>query len=353
MSIRSNKISITLAMIGATLLLLSMIVMGSLDSVTLTNPTDGMEIYGTYTLTASVEGHATQVSFYYQPSGESGWNLIGIATNDTYPDTDFSYNWITTGVSDGTYNLNATATNGSSYESSVRTGVIIDNIVTPDPSNLQVSDVLNDQGGNLYLSWEWSGDTGDLETFTIEKKPEGGDWSFLDNTTYTDYTDGPGLSNTQTYCYHVRAVGTDGDVSGWTGEACAEPNAEPIMDQVNITPSDPTVNDTVQCVGFMHDIDDSSGLSATYYITGTRYPSGTNSQSGTVDCIAVNVSQWSDITLPGSATHECIVTISDIQKGDKYTCEMTPYDGEEYGDSVQSSMAYINNSRPWASDVVV
>lgn len=354
MSIELNKINLAVVVLGISLILLSMLVFGNLDDVVLTQPTDNVEISGSYTLVASVTGHATQVSFYYQPSGGSGWNLIGTVANDTYPDTSFSYDWNTVGVSDGTYNLNATATNGTTSVSDTRTGIRINNVVTPDPTNLQVSDVLNDQGGKLYLSWEWSGDNNDLETFTIERKLEGGNWTFLANTTYTDYTDGPGLDNYETYCYHVRAVGTDGDISGWTAEACAEPNAEPIMDQVSITPDNPTVNDTVQCIGFMHDIDDSTGLSASYTISGIRWkPSSTISESGSVNCVPIISGQWPGLTPPPGATHECVVTIDGIKKGDKYTCYMTPYDGQEYGDTLASSTTYINNSRPWASDVVV
>ncbi len=345
----------------ATLILFSIFVIADLSGIQINQPSENGEISGTYTITAQVTGsgnqNTTTVYFFISNDGSS-WESIG-EDNEVGPSNTFSIDYDTTLKDDGNYYFNVTATDGNDTVTlDTPRRATINNIVVPDPSNLKVSDLPNDQGGSLNMSWNWDGSWDNLETFTIILD----DGSFVVNTSVPFYVDS-GLTDCETYCYSVRAVGSSGDVSGWTGPVCAEPNAEPIMDGVVITPENPTKLDTVQCVGFMHDINygfcDFS-FSALYYITGIRYPTGSNDMSGTVNCFPINESQWEDVEKPNGATHECIVTITNIEKGDKYSCYMTPYDGKEYGVSNYTQDAqgnpkitYINNSRPTAQNVHV
>ncbi|MFB6088875.1 MAG: Ig-like domain-containing protein, partial [Candidatus Aenigmatarchaeota archaeon] len=357
MSIELDKRNAMMVALGIVFLLLSIVVTGSLSSVSISSPSAGSTVSGDTTITASVADHATQVTFYYQASGGSSWNQIGSpVTNDTNPDTSFSTTWNTENVEDGTYTLNATAYNGSTYAYDTNENIVVDNIQVEDPINLEVSDAPNDQGGSLDLSWDWDGSADNLETFTIERRNEGAStWSFLANTTSKDYTDDTASDNSQAYCYHVRAVGTDGSVSSWTSSACAEPNAEPVMGPVSIEPENPTIQDSVYCVGWTYDIDDGAPT-ADYVIWGSSYWGRTISQTGTITCIGSGGSQWPDMS-PPDETHTwylCEVQIQDIRNAEKYNCRMTPEDSMEYGEPNETvDYTYINNSRPYASDVHV
>jgi hypothetical protein len=106
-------------------------------SVSLTDPTEGQVINGTYGLSANASDETAmdRVEFYY-----GGTNLIG--TDNTLP-SPFTTNWITTGVGDGGYALTAVAYDTSSNSTtSTAVNVTVDNtnptstITDPTPSQI-------------------------------------------------------------------------------------------------------------------------------------------------------------------------------------------------------------------------
>ena len=92
-------------------------------------------ISGSYLLNATLTdltANVSNVSFYYQAFGGSTWTLISTVTNTTYNQTNFTYTWDTTAVTEGrNYTLNVTvlnytgATENATYNSTV--SVTIDN----------------------------------------------------------------------------------------------------------------------------------------------------------------------------------------------------------------------------------
>ncbi len=126
MSTGLSKVNLTLVALGLAFLLLSIFASANLDSVTLNSPSDNENISGNYLLTATVSQWALNVSFYYSSDG-STWNFIATVTNTTPQQSEFTYLWDTTQISDGTYYFNATATNGSVVLSDSNSNVGVDN----------------------------------------------------------------------------------------------------------------------------------------------------------------------------------------------------------------------------------
>jgi len=156
----------------------------SKPTVNLDSPAASAYVRGTVTLEATAtDAHSliTQVEFFYNVVGDDpdmGWVTIGTDTTSPY-----TYNWDTTAVADGSYDLMATATNGAGLaESDISvTGVTVDN-TPPDVPVLQ-----SPNGGEVWkigatqpISWTGVADTNLPDNpVTLFVQP-GGSWVEID-----------------------------------------------------------------------------------------------------------------------------------------------------------------------------
>lgn len=139
MSTGLGKSNIGMVALGLALLLLSILASANLDGVTLETPADNGNITGTYLLNATTNGWALNVTFYWSNDTGTTWYAIQTVDNTTAQQSEFTYNWDSTGINDGTYYFNATAMNGTTFVSDANTGITVDNtapiITVNDPQN--------------------------------------------------------------------------------------------------------------------------------------------------------------------------------------------------------------------------
>ncbi|MFH1682924.1 MAG: hypothetical protein ABIA37_03945, partial [Candidatus Woesearchaeota archaeon] len=152
----------------------------ALSSITVNTPLNDTFIRGTYTLNATTDETAENVSFYYVNA--SGPQLID--TNLTQG-TEFTLSWNTALISNGVYNITANATN------STDASVIITNInITIDNTNPAVT--LNLPANNSWdadgtLQFNYTGTDTNIDSCILYHNASG---SWAANTTNTSLTSG-------------------------------------------------------------------------------------------------------------------------------------------------------------------
>jgi fibronectin type 3 domain-containing protein len=117
--------------------------------------------------------------------------------------------YVDTGLTDGTryyYNISASddaSTPNESPQSATANGVPADNLPPAIPSELAVTDVSNDEGGVLNITWNLN--TDDTVVYSLYSN-KSGSWQFLVNVTHPQnwYVD-TGLTNGVIYYYRISA----------------------------------------------------------------------------------------------------------------------------------------------------
>jgi hypothetical protein len=313
-----------------------------------------------------------------------GWD---ITVGSTYCSLSYSSCSATiTGIAVGTCTVRVR----NSTLDGAQTAQIIVQDTTPPANNMKVnaSDYPRDQWENgIQVSWNRSSATDVVlspANYTLRRAvnmPQGGDVIFvvkgtnLSAGTWTVY-DHPGYDTNIAYYYGVVACDDSGNCNNGVWSNAVHINALPIQNSTWVEHIDgvlvagdnrtgsqttrvATANDTIKCVGTAYDKDNES-LSMTYNITILEtYGRGDTTKIDGVltDCIYFDhdVYGWQNKynLSVGHTLCEYIIDSSLLSKGDKVDCVMKPYDQKEYGDPKSSQTAYINNSRPFASNVFI
>lgn len=98
------------------------------DAITLVTPAAGATISGIYTFTATTLANRSYVNFSYSNDNGVTWVIFG---NNSTEGTEFTVDWNTSNVSDGTYYFNATSNCtilDERTETDENQGVVIDNV---------------------------------------------------------------------------------------------------------------------------------------------------------------------------------------------------------------------------------
>ena len=170
-------------------------------------------------------------------------------------------------------------------------------------------DVDDNQSAYEVEVWTGSGGTGTLMWDTGKVA------SSSQSVTYAGST----LADGQTYYFRVRTWDTFDDLSNWS-EIQFRMNSKPTVTSASITPNPAYTNDTLTCNN--GSVSDAEG-----------------------DTVTLNY-QWYKNSAQISGETASTLASSNFVKGDQIICEITPYDGYEYGSPVNSTPLTISNSPP-------
>jgi len=190
-------------------------------------------------LTFDPPSSGTAPTAYYMVMYENGVvkenAFIGLSTSYTYPAATLgrTYRFQIAACADID---GQNGTEISECSAFCNTGTITYEVIAPPPTAPSSVFVSLNSSGDIPISW--SGATGDITTYRLERKVNAGSFTFLTNDAASPYTDEtPTASNT--YTYRVRAEGPGG-ASGYTESSSIsthEPDAPSNVTAVN----DPSV----------------------------------------------------------------------------------------------------------------
>ncbi len=275
-------------------------------SVSPSSPTVDDTLTCTYTGFSDADGDSDASTY--------SWTLSGteVGTTSTLSGVFASGDTLTCTVTpdDGT---DAGSTVSDSVSVTNTAPVLSDATLTPDPAT--ESDTLTCTAGSV------SDADGDAVTYTYAWSVDGADPGVTADTLSGDDFD----KDQAVSCTVTPTDGTD-DGTAVTSNVVTIDNTPPVLDSVTLGPSDPTEGDTLTCT---------PGTS-----TDTDGDTVTFSYSWTVDGTTV-------------AASGATLADSSWDRGEDVVCTVTPDDGDDAGDAVDSNSVTIANSAPSVDAVSV
>ena len=305
-------------------------------TVTVTD-TDGLSTQASLDLRINAIPTAPVVTLSPDPASTEDSLIATITTASTDADGDpisYSYDWYRDGVlssastmatlssgdtsRDEVWTVEVTPTDGTVDGPTASDSVTIQNTI-PVISDVAISPDPATANDTLACSWTFSDVDGDSDASTLE-------WSVNGSTAGSTTT----LAGSFVTGDVVECIVTafDGTESGNTESATVTiVNSPPVLDSVTLTPDPAYIEDALTCTpGSTTDADGTKSFTDTYdwWVSGTSV-----GESGTT----------LDSTFFG--------------RGDEVFCTVTPNDGVDDGDSVDSNMVTIGNHAPVVESVTL
>jgi uncharacterized protein (TIGR02145 family) len=208
----------------------------------------------------------------------------------------------------GTHVLTATATNPNDLTGSASLTFTINGI--PDaPSVVIAPDPAANQDDLVAVVTEGSDPEGDSQTFLYQWSKDG----VLDSSITGDVVPNPMTAKNEEWT--VRVTPNDGYGKGPLGQASiVVSNSLPVVSVVSISPTNPTMNDSLVCsYGFSDDDSDPDASTIEWTVGSTTVGTGASLAAGSA------------------------------AKGDTVVCTVTANDGEESGNSEMDSVTVLNS----------